>query len=91
MMTRLAEEAARLVGALQGVIGGGGGRPPGAESVAPASAGNEPDGSVHKPSAVALDPAVVREVIAPEIERLLRRGQLGGPGGTMLGGRRRHE
>jgi len=36
-----------------------------------------------------LGPSEIRRYLAPELERLVRKGQLGGVGGTPLGGRRR--
>jgi len=36
-----------------------------------------------------LGPSEIRRYLAPELERLVRKGQLGGVGGSVLGGRRR--
>ena len=90
-MTGLTEESERLMDLLQGLVGQGERRPPAAGRIAPVAVDDELDEGTVAPGPVVLDPATIRDVIAPEIERMLRRGQLGGAGGTRLGGRRRDE
>jgi len=83
-MTSFGEEAAELIERLRSLV---------AEPPAGAGAGGagpdapEPGALGRAAGGFGIGPDEIRRIIGPELERLLRKGQLGGVGGSLIGGR----
>ena len=98
-MTSFGEEAAELIERLRSLVaaapagteaGGAGPDAPEPGALGRAAGGAGGAGGAGAAGAAAgggIGPDEIRRIIGPELERLLRKGQLGGVGGSLIGGR----